>query len=104
MELGAALLAGTRMYTEAIGFWAGICTTASFAPQLFETRKNGGHGLSWLMLALFGAGVTLWFVYGILRHSWPIILANGATGAQLVAIAIYKLRHAARQAEAAARR
>jgi MtN3 and saliva related transmembrane protein len=80
---------------EMIGFWAAVLTTAAFAPQVVRTWQTGGHQLSWAMLALFGAGVSLWFVYGVLRASGPIMLANGLTGLQVVMIVSIKLRAAA---------
>ena len=46
------------------------------------------------MLALFGTGVGLWFVYGILRASFPIVAANGLTEVQVLAIFAIKVRHA----------
>ena len=46
------------------------------------------------MLALFGSGVGLWFVYGILRTSVPIVAANGLTEVQVMAIFALKVRHA----------
>lgn len=79
---------------EAIGLCAGILTTASFAPQLLKAWKTGGEGLSWAMLALFGIGVGLWFVYGLLRASFPIVAANGLTEIQVLAIFALKVRHA----------
>ena len=83
-----------RLYTEAIGFWAAFFTTVAFAPQLLQTWRNGGHGLSRTMLTLFGMGVGLWFVYGYLRMSRPIMLANGLTGLQILLILGLKVRHA----------
>jgi MtN3 and saliva related transmembrane protein len=79
---------------QAIGVCAGALTTVSFAPQLLRAWKTGGEGLSWAMLALFGTGVGLWFVYGILRASFPIVAANGLTEVQVLAIFAIKLRHA----------
>ena len=45
------------------------------------------------MLALFGTGVWLWFLYGLLRMSGPIMLANAVTGIQVLAILAIKIRH-----------
>ena len=73
-------------HTEAIGFWAAILTTAAFTPQMVRTWRVGGGELSWIMLTLFGTGVGLWFVYGYLLKSGPIMLANALTGIQVVAI------------------
>jgi MtN3 and saliva related transmembrane protein len=71
---------------------AGMLTTVSFAPQVLKTWRVGGHALSWAMLALFGAGVGLWLVYGLMLRNLPLILANGLTFIQIVVIAILKLR------------
>lgn len=88
-----SLLDSLRPQTETIGFWAGTLTTIAFAPQLIKAWKNGGQGLSWAMLALFGTGVWLWFLYGLLRMSGPIMLANAVTGIQVLAILAIKIRH-----------
>lgn len=79
-------------YVEAIGFWAAVLTTLAFVPQVVRTWRLGGRELSWMMLALFGTGVGLWFVYGYLRQSGPIMMANGLTGLQVIVIAAGKLR------------
>jgi hypothetical protein len=52
------------------------------------------EGLSWVMLALFGAGTGLWFLYGLLRMSGPLMLANGLTGLQILFLIALKLRFA----------
>jgi MtN3 and saliva related transmembrane protein len=87
-----------RTYPDAIGFWAAVLTTVSFAPQVVDTWKSGGEGLSWMMLALFGAGTGLWFLYGVLRNSSPLMLANGLTGLQILFLIGLKLWFAARAA------
>ena len=81
-----SLASGNWLYrhTELVGFWAGVLTTVAFAPQVVRTWRRGGEELSWLMLALFGAGIGLWLVYGVLLESMPLILANGLTGLQVV--------------------
>jgi MtN3 and saliva related transmembrane protein len=78
-------------HTETIGFWAAILTTVAFAPQLVRTWRVGGDELSWLMLTCFGTGVGLWFVYGYLRMSGPLMLANGLTGLQILVIIVVKV-------------
>jgi MtN3 and saliva related transmembrane protein len=90
------LLDSLRSQAETIGFWAGLLTTIAFAPQLVKAWKTGGEGLSWAMLALFGTGVWMWFVYGLLRMSGPIMAANALTGLQVLAIFVLKVRHAGR--------
>jgi MtN3 and saliva related transmembrane protein len=81
--------------TEPIGFLAGTLTTVSFLPQLVKTWKTRSAGdLSMGTLVIFSAGVTLWLTYGLLRHSWPMILANGLTVAETVFLMVMKLRDA----------
>ena len=68
-------------FTESIGSGAAILTTVAFFPQVLRTwRKGGEDGLSWAMLLLYLAGLGLWFAYGVLLTSMPLMLANGITG------------------------
>lgn len=78
---------------ELIGMCAAVLTTVAYAPQVVRTWRLGGHELSWSMLALLGAGVMLWFVYGWLHASMPLMLANGLTSIQVAALAAVKFRH-----------
>lgn len=87
-------------YHEAIGFWAGVLTTVAFAPQVIRTWRAGGEGLSWATLTLFGAGVGLWFVYGFLQMSGPLMLANGITGLQVLFLVGLKAWHGGRSSGA----
>ncbi|HXP83683.1 MAG TPA: PQ-loop domain-containing transporter [Bryobacteraceae bacterium] len=87
-----------RAYPDAVGFWAAVLTTVAFAPQVVETWKTSGEGLSWMMLALFGSGTGLWFLYGVLRTSGPLMLANGLTGLQILFLIALKLWFASRAA------
>lgn len=86
-------------YTEAIGFWAAVLTTFAFTPQVVHAWRTGAAGLSWWMLALFGTGVGLWFVYGLMRMSAPIIAGNAVTGVQILVLLGLKLRQLTRDAE-----
>jgi len=91
-------LDGLRLYTEGIGSCAAVLTTVAFAPQVIRTWRAGGAGLSWLTLTMLGTGVWLWFVYGLLRASVPIVAANGLTGLQIVFLAGLKAWHDRRSA------
>jgi MtN3 and saliva related transmembrane protein len=73
--------------TETVGTAAAICTTGAFIPQILKIRKQGGEDLSYLMLAVYFIGVTLWLIYGLELHAAAMIWANAAS-ALLVAIAI----------------
>jgi MtN3 and saliva related transmembrane protein len=78
-------------HAESIGFWAAALTTLAFTPQVIRTWRSGGDGLSWMMLTLFGGGIGLWFVYGVLLNSAPMMVANGLTGAQVLFLVALKL-------------
>lgn len=82
---------------EWIGFLAAVLTTVAFVPQVFRTWRMGGRELSWLMLGLFGTGVSLWFAYGVVRQSWPLVIGNGLTLLQVAAMALIKLTAARQQ-------
>jgi MtN3 and saliva related transmembrane protein len=79
-----------RYNSEIVGHVAATLTTAAFIPQLVRTWRNGGRDLSWSMLALFGSGVGLWLVYGILLGAAPVIAANALTGVQVFVLAVLK--------------
>jgi MtN3 and saliva related transmembrane protein len=83
---------GLPAHADVVGFWAGLLTTASFAPQVAQSWRAGGKGLSWAMLALFGGGVTMWFVYGVMLQSWPVMVANAVTALEIGFLATLKLR------------
>lgn len=79
---------------DLLGFAAGTLTTIAFWPQLRKTwvTKSAGD-VSLGMLLIFSTGVTLWLCYGVLLHSWPIILTNAVTIGLTVAILALKLRY-----------
>jgi MtN3 and saliva related transmembrane protein len=63
-----------------IGSVAAICTTISFVPQVIKVyRTKETRDLSLLMYAVFSVGVFLWFCYGIMIKSMPIVIANFVT-------------------------
>jgi MtN3 and saliva related transmembrane protein len=76
-----------------IGFTAGALTTIAFWPQLQRTwTTRSAEDVSLAMLLTFITGVSLWFVYGMLVHSWPIIITNVVTFVLTAAILVLKLR------------
>lgn len=77
-----------------LGFAAGTLTTCAFWPQLQKTWVSKSAGdVSMGMLAIFSAGVCLWFLYGLVLQSWPIILTNFITLIMTGAILVLKLRY-----------
>lgn len=68
------------MLIKTIGFLAGLLTTISFLPQVIKTyQTKRADDFNLLFLLLFLCGISLWLVYGIMIHEWPIILANSVT-------------------------
>jgi MtN3 and saliva related transmembrane protein len=81
------------METEYIGYLAGILTTFAFLPQalrMIRTRQTRDISMTWA--AAMTAGVFLWLCYGIMKHSLPIISANGVTLLLLFIILFIKIR------------
>ena len=66
--------------TEIIGLIAALLSTCAFLPQTIKTIKSKNtRDLSLPMYILLVSGVCLWLVYGILRGSIAIIIANAVT-------------------------
>lgn len=67
-------------FGDVIGTAAAVCTTTAFVPQIIQIVKTRNtQGISLAMYSLFSFGILLWLIYGFYLHSFPIILANGAT-------------------------
>jgi MtN3 and saliva related transmembrane protein len=79
---------------ELIGAAAACCTTLSFVPQavrIIRTRDTAAISLP--MYLVFGTGILLWLVYGLLLTSWPIIVSNVVTIVLVGLIVALKLRY-----------
>jgi MtN3 and saliva related transmembrane protein len=76
---------------EAVGSAAGLCSMASFTPQLIKiAREKRAEGVSLRTYAINVVGFVLWVAYGVLRGSWPVAGSN--TVNLLLAGAILALR------------
>jgi MtN3 and saliva related transmembrane protein len=76
-----------------LGLAAGLLTTASFLPQVVKTwRTRSAQDLSYAMIVLFLLGIGLWFLYGVLIQSLPIVLANAVTILLLLVLFTMKIR------------
>ena len=72
-----------------IGLAAAVCTTAANLPQLKKawiTRRT--DDLSLKTLLLFGSGLMLWVIYGLLQRDTIIMLANG-TSLLILSVILY---------------
>ena len=79
-------------FVTVIGLAAAVCTTTANLPQLKKAWTTGQNDdISLKTLLLFGCGLILWVVYGILKEDIVIILANGISLAVLAALLYLKL-------------
>lgn len=75
-----------------IGSIAATCTTLAFVPQAIKSYKTRDlSGISLPMYTIFTLGVAMWFVYGLLKQDWPIIIANFITVALSAMILVLKI-------------
>ena len=59
---------------------AGVLTTFAYLPQVIKTWQSKSVGdLSIIMLLTLATGIFLWFVYGLLIDSFPVIIANAVS-------------------------
>jgi len=76
-----------------VGFTAAALTTVSFVPQVIKVwRSRSTHDVSLGMYALFTLGAAMWLAYGLLIHSWPVILANFVTLLLAGTVLVLKLK------------
>ena len=86
-----------------VGFAAGALCTLAYLPQaLHSFRTRSVSDISLAMLASLNIGLLLWVAYGVLIHSWPIILPNGITFFLAFPLLVMKLRFRERRASSSA--
>ena len=77
-----------------IGYVAAFLTTASMLPQLIKVaRTKNTKSLSLAMLSVLCLGISLWLIYGIMRESLPLILANSISLCLVGPVALLKLKY-----------
>ena len=85
-------------YIEIIGLIAAFLTTASFLPQVYKTWKTKDvSSLSLPMLTMFFVGVIMWLIYGFLKQSLAIILANAITIVSLFLLIHFKIKYGSKK-------
>ena len=83
----------TAAWIDAIGSVAAVLTTVSFIPQAWHSFKTRDvSGISLVMYSVFTLGVALWLLYGVLLHSWPLMVANSIALVLSASILGMKLR------------
>ncbi len=79
---------------DLVGYLAATLTTAAFFPQVVKVwHSKSTTDLALPTLLSFIAGVSMWFVYGLLVKSPPIIVANAITLMLNLVILRFKLRY-----------
>jgi len=74
-----------------VGSIAGALTTLSFLPQVVRVYQlKSANDISYGYLGMFATGVSLWFGYGVLIRSTPVILTNLVTLSLVAAIIFMK--------------
>ncbi len=82
-----------KLWIDAVGVGAALCSMTSFTPQIFKIwREKDASSISLWMFALTVTGFTLWTTYGALSGSWPIVLSNAVCLALSAVILALKLR------------
>lgn len=77
-----------------IGSCAATLTTIAFIPQALHSYKTRDlSGISLPMYSAFTLGVALWLIYGLLKHDWPIIIANAITVCLSAMVLLLKISH-----------
>lgn len=62
---------------EVIGMSAGLCSMASFTPQIVKTwRERDARSISLRMYVVTVTGFSLWVAYGLMIESLPVIFTN----------------------------
>ena len=81
------------MNQEWLGAVAATLTTVSFVPQALKAiRSRDTRGISLGMYAIFTTGIAFWFAYGVMLHSWPMVVSNAITVVLASVILLLKLR------------
>ena len=77
-----------------LGYFAGTLTVVSFLPQVIRAWKSRQtRDLSMAMYAILITASSLWTVYGIIIHDWPVIVTNVLMVTLNLAIATAKVRY-----------
>jgi len=79
---------------ELIGYIATLLSVIAFIPQAIKSWKTKStQDISLGMYSIFTTSQILWFTYGILIISWPLIVANAIIFTLSLIILIHKLKY-----------
>jgi len=81
---------------NAVGVAAGLCSMASFFPQIVKIwKEKDASGVSLRMFAVTVCAFALWTAFGVLQNSWPVALSNGVCLVLVCTIVALRLRFSA---------
>ena len=93
----------SQIIVDLIGAGAAVCSTTSFVPQLIKlVRERTAEAVSAPMFVLTVAAFSLWSGYGLMLHSWPLLISNLISLGLSAAILLLKLRFRGRDEARAA--
>ena|ERR1700752_3254748 len=79
--------------TTLLGLTAGVLTTSCWGPQLLRSyRTRSTEDISWVYLAVLGAGILLWLTYGVVARDAALVATNVATSFAVGLLALLKYR------------
>ena len=65
------------LWLNVIGTAAGLCSMASFVPQIVKiVRERDAASVSLRMYMVTVTGFSLWIAYGVMLKSWPVTVTN----------------------------
>lgn len=77
-----------------LGFFAALCTTVAFLPQVIKAFKTKHtQDISLGMYCILLIGVASWFLYGVFTRDMPVIAANAVTFLLAGFIFILKIKY-----------
>ena len=79
---------------EIIGFIAGIFVACSLIPQTiksWKTKSTSDISIAWMLINL--TGQTLWIIYGLMIHSYSLVIMSGITLALAISLLVLKIKH-----------
>ena len=82
-----------ELLINSVGVAAGLCSMASFVPQLIKiSRERDASGVSLRMFAVTTLAFVLWTTFGLLQRSWPIAVSNAVCLVLVLAIVALRLK------------
>lgn len=89
---------------NAVGTAAGLCSMASFVPQVVKiVREKRADGVALHTYLLTVTGFVLWIAYGVMLKSWPVAVSNAVNLVLSAAILALRWRYGDSSAQAAKR-